>query len=78
MVPLGFPIVSDRRDAIRAALFEDEIYPAVHWRIHGHVPERHGASHRLATRVLTIPIDQRYRMRDMERVADIVARAAGL
>jgi dTDP-4-amino-4,6-dideoxygalactose transaminase len=76
VVPFGFPIVSDRRDAIRAALFAERIYPSVHWPIQGHVPERHAGSHRLAARLLTIPIDQRYGPDDLERIADIVERFA--
>lgn len=69
-VPLGFPIVVADRDKVRAALFEQEIYPPVHWRIEGVVPSEFIESHLLSSQIMTIPCDGRYNLTDMRRVVD--------
>lgn len=72
VVPLGFPIRLSERDRVRQVLFGHNIYPPVHWPIHGVVPERFRASHHLAGEILTLVCDQRYSVEDMERMAHIV------
>ena len=72
IVPLGFPIHLEMRDKLRQTLFEHEIYPPVHWHINGLVPIKYSDSHRLASKIMTLPCDQRYDSEDMERIADIV------
>ena len=73
VVPAGFPISLERRDAVRAALFEEEIYPPVHWQLDGVTPERYTGSHHLAARIMTLPCDQRYDTADIERIVRAVA-----
>ncbi len=68
-VPLGFPIRVKNRDRVRQALFENKIYPPVHWPIHDIVPEKFRDSHRLAEEMMTLPCDQRYDSRAMGRMA---------
>jgi len=70
--PLGFPIRVRNRDNVRAALFENEIYPAVHWPLDGVVPRGFSESHALSREILTLPCDQRYNSKDMRRMAGIV------
>ena len=70
VVPLGFPVRLRNRDFIRNALFENEIYPPVHWPINGIVPSKYKQSHRLSNEIMTIPCDQRYSFEDMKRVID--------
>jgi dTDP-4-amino-4,6-dideoxygalactose transaminase len=72
VVPLGFPIRVAKRDALRKALFEQQIYPPVHWPIEGLVPDSYQDSHRLAKSIMTLPCDQRYGTQDMQRMADLV------
>lgn len=74
VVPLGFPLVCDRRDAVRQALFAEEIFPPVHWPLGGWVPAEFTAAHRLAGRIMTLPCDQRYDSTVMQRMAAIVLR----
>jgi len=70
-VPLGFPVCVDatQRDAVLKCLYNERIYPAVHWRIDGIVPEEHHESHLLSRRILTLICDQRYTICDMARQA---------
>jgi hypothetical protein len=74
VVPLGFPVRMENRDSVRQALFDQAIYPPVHWPIDQSVPEQYRESHRLAGDIMTIPCDQRYRAEDMERIADVILR----
>ena len=68
VVPLGFPVRIRDRDRLRQALFDAEIYPAVHWPIADVVPQEFETSHRLAGEIMTLPCDQRYARSDMERI----------
>jgi dTDP-4-amino-4,6-dideoxygalactose transaminase len=68
VVPLGFPVRIRDRDRLRHALFDAEIYPAVHWPIAGVVPAKFETSHRLSGEIMTLPSDQRYARSDMERM----------
>jgi len=76
VVPLGFPVRFRNRDQIRQTLFDHEIYPPVHWQIAGIVPSRYTDSHRLSNNIMTIPCDQRYDRKDMERISKIVLKHA--
>jgi dTDP-4-amino-4,6-dideoxygalactose transaminase len=77
VVPLGFPVRTPLRDAVRDALFAHEIYPPVHWPLVGVVPGRFAGSHRLAAEIMTLPCDQRYEGTEMERMATLVRGALG-
>jgi hypothetical protein len=68
VVPLGFPIRVRNRDRIRRSLFNERIYPAVHWEIVDLVPAEFIASHRLAREIMTLPSDQRYGRDEMKRM----------
>jgi dTDP-4-amino-4,6-dideoxygalactose transaminase len=71
VIPLGFPVRVANRDAIRQRLFDHQIYPPVHWLIDGVVPRKYEDSHRLAGEIMTLPCDQRYSVKDMERMAEV-------
>lgn len=68
-VPLGFPIRHPRRDQIRVKLFQEQIYPPVHWPVDGVVPMEFSESYRLADEVMTLPCDKRYGIENMHRMA---------
>jgi hypothetical protein len=70
-VPLGFPVRVDaaQRDAVLRCLYNERIYPPVHWCIDGVVPEHHHENHLLSRQILTLLCDQRYTRSDMERQA---------
>ncbi|MCD4760236.1 hypothetical protein K8R33_05120 [archaeon] len=66
--PLGFPIVfksQTQRDNIRKTLIKNKIYPPIHWELPKEVKENESID--LSNKLLTIPIDQRYNLKDMKR-----------
>jgi hypothetical protein len=71
-VPQGFPVCVDasQRDEVLERLYAQGIYPPVHWRLEGIVPEGFRDSHLLSRRILTLICDQRYTISDMARQAD--------
>ena len=73
ITPLGYVIRLDQklRDAVRAGLMEKRIYCPVHWPLsHAVNPEQFPAVDHLSRTLLTLPIDQRYGEREMEKIAD--------
>lgn len=74
-VPLGFPLRVPQREEVRQRLFEQQIYPPVHWPLAGIVPGQFRESHRLAAELMTLPCDQRCNEGDMEWVAACVRAA---
>jgi hypothetical protein len=74
VVPLGFPLRVRRRDSLRQILFDNQIYPPVHWPTQGIVPQEFSESHKLADEIMTLPCDQRYGGEDMERMASIILK----
>lgn len=75
VTPLGFPMAVPNRDDIRQALFDKQIYPPIHWPISDSVPDIYIDSRRLASRIMTLPCDQRYRCDDMRRIVSVVKEA---
>lgn len=70
-IPLGFPILINNRDEIRKSLMMNSIYCPIHWNINrSFVPLSFKDSYYLSSHVLTLPIDQRYTSKDMERLVD--------
>lgn len=68
-VPLGFPVrlTSGKRDRLRDYLIENGIFPAIHW-IDTPIPSI------LSEELLTLPCDQRYCEKDMNRIILVVNR----
>jgi hypothetical protein len=71
-VPLGFPVQVDERirDRVLTSLYEQRIYPPVHWRLEADVPPNYSTAHALSRRILTLICDQRYTADDMVRQTD--------
>ena len=76
-IPLGFPIRHSQRDMIREKLFQQQIYPPVHWPLDKITPEEFRGSRLLAKDIMTLPCDQRYDKIDMDRITQIVLRELG-
>ena len=67
----GFRSLMEMRDALQHYLEEQEIYAPVYWRLKppfGTFEE----SRRICNQILCLPMDQRYTIADMQRVADAV------
>ncbi len=69
--PLGCPILVESRDEVRNKLILNKIYPPVHWELPEDVGKEHEESWKLSGKILTIPIDQRYSIRDMDKVVEV-------
>lgn len=71
--PLGFPILTDERDSLKAKLIENNIFPPIHWELPGNIDkEEFSESWELSNQILTIPCDQRYTLADMQYVVDVI------
>jgi hypothetical protein len=68
-------VTKEKRDAILRYLYERHIFPPVHWRIEGAVPRGFVESHDLSKSILTLIVDQRYGLGDMERQSDALLGA---
>lgn len=66
MLPLIFED-NERRENVRNLMLKDRIYPAMHWKIQGLIPEKFVYEHKLSSKKLSIPIDQRYSDRGYEQ-----------
>jgi dTDP-4-amino-4,6-dideoxygalactose transaminase len=77
VVPLGFPVRLRSRDRVRESLHSLEIFAPTHWAIAPFVPPSFSDSHALSAAILTLPCDQRYDYRDMDRMAAIVVKEEG-
>jgi len=69
-VPLGFPVEVANRDAVLTRLYAERIFPPVHWRIAGHVPDAFAECHRRSNSIMTLLCDQRYDEADMARMVE--------
>lgn len=76
----GFPIIlknNGQRDIVREELIKNKIYPPIHWQVPKTVDEKYNESRKISNRIMTLPIDQRYDVQDMDRMAEIILRIIG-
>lgn len=68
--PLGFPVVvKGKRDHIKEELIKRKVYPPIHWNLPPDIDkEEFKTSWKFSQEVLTIPVDQRYQLKDMEYI----------
>lgn len=62
----------EKRDKLKDLLLKNHIYPPLHCKIRGIIPEKSGYEHQLSSKILSIPIDQRYSIEDMASIADVL------
>ena len=76
--PLGLPIIAknrNTRDALQKYLIGQRIYCPVHWKLPPEIRKKEfPESHAVSEQILTIPIDQRYTQKDMERIAQCLKK----
>jgi hypothetical protein len=77
VVPIGFPVRvnAHQRDKVLDFFYHRKIYPPVHWRIDGVVPEKYAESHLLSNSTLTLICDQRYSKDEMALEAETFVSA---
>lgn len=71
-VPFNFPVLADDRDALLKRLHAHRLFATALWPDARHDRRRHPIAADLATRLLALPVDQRYEPADMDAIADIV------
>ncbi|MDD4497008.1 MAG: hypothetical protein PHV51_02460 [Methanosarcinaceae archaeon] len=75
--PFIFPIIfktQKQRDRIKKILIKNEFYTPIHWNLNNIVPEYFKYEHGISSRILAIPIDQRYTPQDLKKLINILAR----
>jgi len=70
--PLAFPICVADRDGLAQALAEQRIYCAKHWADLPNDPALFPGAHSLSVHILSLPCDQRYDERDMDRIVTAI------
>lgn len=68
-VPLFIPVVLKNRDAVRKAMFKEEIFCPVHWPLDGMNVKR---GEQMSREELSLIIDQRYGRSDMDRLLSVL------
>ncbi|MCZ2258632.1 DegT/DnrJ/EryC1/StrS family aminotransferase [Sporosarcina sp. G11-34] len=72
-VPLGFPIKVHDRDSLRNSLIQANIYPPIHWPLPEELLyEPTDAILNISRSILTLPCDQRYTEKDMNRMIKVI------
>jgi dTDP-4-amino-4,6-dideoxygalactose transaminase len=73
IVPLFLPVCCKDRGALREHLRKNKVYCPVHWSLPQSIDETlFPVSEELSRTLLSIPIDQRYDEKDMERIAKVI------
>jgi dTDP-4-amino-4,6-dideoxygalactose transaminase len=71
--PLGFPVLTEKREFLKSKLITNNIFPPIHWDLSGHIEkEKFSESWELSKQILTIPCDQRYSKNDMQHIVDVI------
>ncbi len=74
--PLGFPIRTADRNGLKLYFLSKCIFPPIHWLRPPQVsPDEFHDAAVLAEQELTIPVDQRYGLRHMDCILEVVCRA---
>jgi dTDP-4-amino-4,6-dideoxygalactose transaminase len=67
--PLGFPVLAENREFVKQELIKRGIYTPVHWNLPTEVDKgEFSNSWNISHHILTIPIDQRYSIDDMNYI----------
>lgn len=74
--PLFFPVyIEGRRDEVRQALIAEDIYCPIHWPVPPQVDlARYPNAKYIYENILSLPCDQRYGLKDMERMEQALQR----
>ncbi len=73
--PFFLPIVFEdqaKRDSARTLLTKNDIFPPVHWSLPTKVPKSFIYERQLSQRILSLPVDQRYDEKSMEKYLSAV------
>ena len=69
--PLGFPVIVKDRDYIKQELIKRRIYSPIHWNLPPDIDkEEFKGSWEISRHILTIPVDQRYGLSEMDYILE--------
>ncbi|MBO89843.1 MAG: hypothetical protein CMP14_10010 [Rickettsiales bacterium] len=72
-IPLGYPILSENRDELRRNLASRRIFCPIHWPLPAEVSSaQFPEAYSLSEKIMTLPLDQRYKIEDMVQLAENV------
>lgn len=74
--PFSLPILIDRREEVQHQLAQNEVYAPLLWPICDEARAVCAVSGKMADRMLSVPIDQRYNWDDMEEIGRIIIAAS--
>lgn len=72
-VPYHYPYLVDRGDLLRQHLHENQIWAPALWPLNTFSVELTAWERHLLSNTVHLPIDQRYKLREMERILEVVA-----
>lgn len=75
--PFVFPLRVLNRDAFRKYLQENKVYCAVHWPFDNICPDERRMGKRNSETLISLPIDQRYGIHEMEYLFDVISKYGG-
>jgi len=73
--PFTFPIIfesRERRELVKTSLIKNDIYPPIHWDLTNFIPDSYSYEQKLSSRILSIPIDQRYKTEELSKVVKVL------
>ncbi|TWT03728.1 hypothetical protein [Planomicrobium sp. CPCC 101079] len=71
--PIGFVIFVQNRDRLKKELIKNKIYPPIHWPVPNVIRGLKMENPLIIfSKILTIPCDQRYSEKDMERIVEVI------
>ena len=71
LLPLRFKS-EEERDFVKNSLIKDDVYPPIVWDIEEYVPSEYSYEREFSKRMLTIPIDQRYKPDELSKPVTII------
>lgn len=70
--PMVYPFMTDD-EALRGKLIQHKVFVARYWPNVLEWTDADSTEYRLATRIIPIPVDQRYEEKDMQRIIDLIS-----
>lgn len=70
--PLYFPIYCNNRSELQRRLAESNVYAPILWKVPEYYQNLNNSSLYIYDHILVIPVDQRYGIKEMQRICDVI------
>ncbi|NWK56816.1 hypothetical protein HW115_14430 [Verrucomicrobiaceae bacterium N1E253] len=77
VVPLGFPLITNKREQVLEQMYRSRIFCPVHWPIDNRVPKHFTESQHLSDQIMTILCDQRLSDTGLKKMTQIFISSQG-